>query len=540
NDSHKEEAFANAVLEIVQRIQYNSSNVKFPIETLLENSGDCDPLSILYASIMKAGGLDVVLFFYATTPISHVNVGVYLNKDPIYQIGKIPFYYEYEGKKYFTVETVADFWKVGDQPEGLHDIKPTIISPEDHQTSSPLQISSNIDNPSFPSSISMNLTPNYLDIKDDGTTIKVSGSIFPKYSNQPIFLNIIHNSFLSFNTFKSVTTNEVGNYSFIWNFNSSGTYSIQASWNGLQKYAGSVSEKLTFYIGLSQMLDDYKINNTVSIGPEIIPITELNSSGNRIMEYQTSRKILEKNFTQTNVILSAEFIVLRNNESTTSEQKLTIPSFEYTILNRRRNITRTIPEKTFLIPNYKQKMNNHFEFKIVQTEKKKYISSVSILNDYDFSQIINNPNLIFYDDSHFSNENNWHKIEAVMIEDKISLKLFDDNFTYFSETISLDYNTQDNFRILLKYEPDSIIAIKDLRIESLDQPNPDKVEVNMFDFSKIFTEKNSTSQSIDIPKPEKELTESISVELPIFQIFMTSCLSAAFLVFIVFYRKRRK
>ncbi|MEJ2241679.1 MAG: hypothetical protein P8Y18_06015 [Candidatus Bathyarchaeota archaeon] len=539
-DSHEDEIFANAVLEIIQRIEYNSSNIKFPIETLVENSGDCDPLSILTASILKAGGLDVVLFFYSISPISHDNVGVQLAEEPIYQIGTNPFYHEYEGKKYYAVETVGDYWNVGDQPESLHEFQPQIISFEDHRDTSPLQISSNLDNPLLPSSISLNLSPNYLEEKMEEPALNVSGFISTKYQNQPVFVNIIHDSYESFNIFKTVTTDETGNYSFICNFNSPGLYIIQASWNGLQKYAGSVSEKFTFYISLSQELDDFEINNIVNIGPEIVPTKELNSSGNLILEYQSSRKILEKNFIKTNVLLSAEFIMLRNNESISSEQEFTIPSYEYTIYSQRGNVTRTIPDKTVIIPNYKQRMNNHLEFKITQNDEKEYSSSATILSDYDYSQIIDNPNLLFFKNSQFSKVNSWYKITAEIMEDKIFLKLFDDDTTYFSETISLDQNTQEDYRFLLKYEPDSIIVIKDVQIERLDQSNQDdELEVNLIDFSKIFSENNLTNQSIGLQETDK-LEESISIEFPIFEISFSILLITIIFVFIIFYKKFRK
>lgn len=539
SESHEDEIFANSVLEIIQQLEYNSSNIKFPIETLVENSGDCDPLSILTASILKAGGLDVVLFFYSVSPISHVNVGVHLAEDPIYQIGTNPFYYEYEGKKYYTVETVGDYWNVGDQPESLHEFQPLIISLEDHQTTSPLQISSNLDNPLLSSSISLNLIPNYFQEKDEGPILKVSGSISPKYRNQPVFVNIIHDSFQSFNIFNTITTDEAGNYSFIWNFNSPGSYTIQTSWNGLQTYAGSVSEKLTLYISLSQELDDFEINNTVNIGPEIISTTELNSSGSRILEYQSSRKILEKNFIKTNVQLSAEFIMLRNNNSVSSEQTFLIPSYEYTIYNRRGNITKTIPEKTVLIPDYRQSMNNHFEFKITQNDEKEYSSSATILSDYDYSQIIDNPNLLFFRNSEFSKENNWYKILVEIMEDKIFLKLFDDYTTYFSETISLDQNTQDEYRILLKYEPDSTIVIKNMQVKSLDQLNQNDEEVSLVDFSKIFTENNSTNEYIAPQKMDK-LEVPISTRFPIIELMLSILLVSTFIGYIVFHKTFRK
>ena len=51
-----EEDFANGVLMIVHQIPYVESDPqKYPIESIVENEGDCDLLSIIAASIMKTG-----------------------------------------------------------------------------------------------------------------------------------------------------------------------------------------------------------------------------------------------------------------------------------------------------------------------------------------------------------------------------------------------------------------------------------------------------------------------------------------------------
>ena len=59
-----DEEFANAVLTLVHQIPYADGDLRYPVETLVENSGKCDTLSLLAASIMKAGGLDVVLLYF--------------------------------------------------------------------------------------------------------------------------------------------------------------------------------------------------------------------------------------------------------------------------------------------------------------------------------------------------------------------------------------------------------------------------------------------------------------------------------------------
>src|SRR4030067_1477021 len=76
NLAYSDEQFANAVLAVVRQVSYVRSMVKYPVEAIVENSGDCDVLSLLAASIMKAGGLDVVLLYYKGLNPSHVNIGV--------------------------------------------------------------------------------------------------------------------------------------------------------------------------------------------------------------------------------------------------------------------------------------------------------------------------------------------------------------------------------------------------------------------------------------------------------------------------------
>src|SRR3972149_4050541 len=98
-----DEEFANTVLQLVHQVQYAIDDVKYPVETLVENSGKCDTLSLLAASIMKAGGLDVVLLYHKE--VHHINVGVYLPYEPHGTWWWLPpTGYEHNGKKYWIAE----------------------------------------------------------------------------------------------------------------------------------------------------------------------------------------------------------------------------------------------------------------------------------------------------------------------------------------------------------------------------------------------------------------------------------------------------
>jgi len=471
NMPYNDEVFANAVLEIVHQISYNKTKVKFPTETIVDNSGDCDTLSLLVASIMKAGDLDVVLLFYEDSPIGHINVGVHLLNEPVYHTkGSKPFYYEYNDKKYFTAESTGENWKVGDQPQDYINTEPKIISIENHEKTSFAEISSNLDSPLIPSSISLSLIPESLKVEEGRTNITISGSISPRYPKQQVTVNIKYESNPIY-IHKTAITDELGNYSLTLNFNATGIYTIQTSWNGIQNYAGSDSEKLTVNIGLNQLLSKYEVNQTVTVGFESIQSIGLNSAGYRILYSQPRKKILEKNFTGTGILVSSEFIILGNDEPYLTEQTITIPSFEQTIIRRGRINTKKVPEQTVVIPNYRQQMHNYLEFTLVQNGKEDYSVSVRLLGNSDISEIIDKSDSTIINASSYVRENAWYKIAANISENQITIKLFDQNKTDLTRTEPIDLtNSTNELKILMKYEPDSIIVTKNLQAEFLDQP----------------------------------------------------------------------
>jgi len=90
---------------------------KYPIETLVEETGDCEDTSYLTASILRAMGIGVVL---VTLP-GHMAVGVWCNDCQ-------GTYYEVEGKKYFYLETTGKGWKLGYIPEQYSGTKVSITN----------------------------------------------------------------------------------------------------------------------------------------------------------------------------------------------------------------------------------------------------------------------------------------------------------------------------------------------------------------------------------------------------------------------------
>lgn len=101
------ELFVNLAIQLVHQICYNITRyTKYPIETLVEGSGDCDNVAILTASILNAKGLDVVVLLVKADGSGHAMLGVNIDKpNDLYDYGrKTAWYYEYNDKKYWLIE----------------------------------------------------------------------------------------------------------------------------------------------------------------------------------------------------------------------------------------------------------------------------------------------------------------------------------------------------------------------------------------------------------------------------------------------------
>jgi hypothetical protein len=203
NSRNNDEEFANAVLMLIHQIPYAETDIKYPVETIADNSGDCDTLSLLAASIMKAGNLDIVLFYYKNA--GHMNIGVNLPNTPYSPWWTSPTSYEYDGKEYWIAEcTPKAEWKVGDQPESLTNEKPLIISLENCEKSSPAQISASLDNPLTPSSTTINISSNPSSINYGERNLTISGTITPNYQEQNITIYISQDK-ITYNNYQTQT-----------------------------------------------------------------------------------------------------------------------------------------------------------------------------------------------------------------------------------------------------------------------------------------------------------------------------------------------
>src|SRR3990170_8838158 len=195
--AYSDEQFANAVLSVVRQVSYVRSAVKYPVEAIVENSGDCDPLSLLAAAIMKAGGLDVVLLYYKGLNPSHMNLGVYMPNSPVYRsIWTVPTGFEYNNKTYWMAEaTSRGEWKVGDKPDLLASAKPSIIPLDYVVEPSPAGVSSSLDTPLIPSTIYASLFLDNSSLTETERLVTISGEISPSNSDRTVVMYISQNGY---------------------------------------------------------------------------------------------------------------------------------------------------------------------------------------------------------------------------------------------------------------------------------------------------------------------------------------------------------
>jgi len=473
NRPNSDEEFANNVLALVHQIPYSVSACKYPVEAIVDNSGDCDVLSFLAASIMKAGSLDVVLLIYRDLPGSHMNVGVYLPHKPLCALSEIePVGFNYSNKTYWVAEcTPSGNWKVGHQPESFAHVKPTIISLESHQESSPAPISSSLNSPLFPSATSITLSLGNSSAPEKERPLTISGSISPAHSGKKVVIYVSQDR--SSGTVFQTDTDHFGNYSLTWNVTSTGTYYIRTNLIPFSNYAGSDSDLITFFAG--SYLPRVGVNGPNyewSIDPDGV-LDPPDNMGYKTYSSNGVEEFLKSNLEGTNISLSGEFIILKKEqEMTNSMQTVTIPERVQTIiLWRRQRILLTIPEYTTKVQGSEQ-ANNQFGF-ILQNNNGNYSAKVRLLSDSDALQMekqLGENNSTFMNASTSIKENIWHKVVAKVSKGEITAELHGENGTLLKDLTVKEATDSSEYGILISCAPDTFVAFKNLKVENLDQP----------------------------------------------------------------------
>ena len=89
---------------------------RYPIETLVDNGGDCEDTAILTAAMLREMGYGVVLI----NPPKHMAVGVKCDSCT-------GTYYTYQGEKYYYLETTGNNFQIGQIPKEYANTKVGII-----------------------------------------------------------------------------------------------------------------------------------------------------------------------------------------------------------------------------------------------------------------------------------------------------------------------------------------------------------------------------------------------------------------------------
>lgn len=252
-----QEEFANGVLMLVHQIPYMESDPqKFPVETIVENEGDCDLFSIIAASIMKAGGLDVVLLLLEQQ--DHMWVGVHLPETPK-DARSQTYFYRHDGKKYYVAETTGGNWeigwRVGECPEILENSAAQVIPLTNYEQTTPGQVSSSYTIPDS-SEIQMSLSTGFA-VSQNG--VEINGSLWPSLAGENVTLY-----FSSFGSplviLTTVVTDSEGHYSYRWESPPGGIHSIRANWCGNEDYIGADSSTFSLvavpfeFLGIAAIL----------------------------------------------------------------------------------------------------------------------------------------------------------------------------------------------------------------------------------------------------------------------------------------------
>jgi hypothetical protein len=483
NLPYSNELFADAVLALVHQITYNVTSPKYPVETLVDNYGDCVGLSTLAASIMEAGGLNVVLILYTNINPQHMNVGVYLPYTPVYHTPLMsPTSFTYDNETYWTAEcTPAGNWKVGDQSPSLAGAS-AIIIPFSKTTQSlpPAQVSASLNSNLLPSTITINPGQQAPSTDVNGErTLTISGSITPAIANQTVNIYISGNTnepsnYYGYPTsgieYLTTVTGNDSNYSLAWNFTSSGTYYITASWNGASNYAGADSQTLPVFVGPQSYYQFEAIDYNYIFGqPSMASLATAPMQG--VNDFLTLPL-------GANVSLGYDFIVLQAGQtiSNVPTTNVTMPASEEMILmsNGRVKIIQ-VPSYNETIPlsvpnglaplrlpdDFNETLDNQFCF-ILQNNSGNYSLSIKGLSDDDLSNI--QANAAITNATAKIKEDTWYQITTNITDNAATTNLSSINGT-LTETTK-NSNSYNQTVLLITNNEDTAIVLKNLTIQT--------------------------------------------------------------------------
>lgn len=137
SQTQSDEELANALLDFVHDKghslsirYYPTTELKYPLETLVEMGGDCDTHSFLYGTLMKAAGFRTLILFSNETIEGqyHVATAVHLESPPQNSLTHNRDYnVTYSGETYYYAETTNTPFRIGDIPPKYDNVTFNIV-----------------------------------------------------------------------------------------------------------------------------------------------------------------------------------------------------------------------------------------------------------------------------------------------------------------------------------------------------------------------------------------------------------------------------
>jgi hypothetical protein len=233
-----QEDFTNGALMIAHQLTYvETTPEKYPVETIAFGQGDCDLFSFVTASILSAGGLDVVLLYYEEQ--SHMNIGVHLSSDPEDCRDSV-YYVTNDGVQYYVAECTGgnwrEGWRVGECPPDLKQVSAEEVTLEDAEQMAPGQVSASFTSMD-PSALTLEVSPI---ISLQNSAVILAGQLDPEMSNENVTFYAKING-ASWAVIGTAITHVDGHFEYVWTADVAGSHAIRAGWSGNEFYTGAMS-----------------------------------------------------------------------------------------------------------------------------------------------------------------------------------------------------------------------------------------------------------------------------------------------------------
>ncbi len=232
------EDFTNGVLMLVHQITYQEVKPgRYPVETLVAGNGDCDLFAYIAASILEAGGINVVLLYFKDE--SHMEIGVDLGSAPM-DARTQAYSVNYQNVAYYVGECTSSNWRigwrVGEYPNESQNVSAQVITLENMEQSSIGQVSAGLKELD-PSTLTLQISPT---LTLENSPITIRGQILPEVAKENVTLKAKINS-QTWTTIGTVLTQADGRFEYDWTPPTSGIIAVQASWVGNRQYNGATS-----------------------------------------------------------------------------------------------------------------------------------------------------------------------------------------------------------------------------------------------------------------------------------------------------------